>query len=54
MSVGKEPGCETCWKREDCPLAVLGHFCPQWQSREPEPREPDPNEEWRKGGEVPW
>ena len=44
-----EPDCKTCRKKDECALAVFGMFCPQWQSIEPKPREPDPNEQWRRG-----
>lgn len=52
MDKAKTPDCETCWKKDDCVLAVFGKFCPQWQSAEPEPKKPDPNDMWRRGEET--
>ena len=46
------PDCEHCWLRRSCPDAEPGQFCTMWTSREPKPREPDPNEQWRKGEDV--
>ena len=46
------PDCMTCWQRDACPAAKAGDFCPRWQSAEPVAREPDPNEQWRKGEDV--
>ena len=47
-----EPDCTTCWKREDCPIAEEGDFCPAWQSRKPEPAGEDPSERWRRGDDL--
>lgn len=49
MGAGTDLDCKTCWKRDDCPLAMFGYFCPQYQSQKPEPRGEDPNELWRRG-----
>lgn len=49
MPEGAFPGCEWCWKKEECPRAENGKFCPEWQSREPEKDGPDPNELWNIG-----
>ena len=46
------PDCEHCWLRRSCPDAEPGQFCTMWTSRESKPREPDPNEQWRKGEDV--
>ncbi|MBR4711505.1 MAG: hypothetical protein IKP10_05685 [Clostridia bacterium] len=47
-----EPGCGTCIRRDVCPRAQDGKFCPQWQSREPQRRGEDPNARWRRGEEC--
>ncbi len=46
------PDCANCFLRTTCPDAVPGEFCVMWVSREPKPREPDPNDQWRRGEEV--
>ena len=46
------PDCEHCWLRRSCPDAEPGQFCTMWTSRESPKREPDPNEQWRKGEDV--
>ena len=46
------PDCMSCWRREECQHAQAGDFCTLWRSAEPEPREPDPNEQWRRGEEA--
>ena len=46
------PDCVFCFLRDSCADADPGHFCPMWQSRAPEPREPDPNDLWNRGEEV--
>ncbi|MBR2664832.1 MAG: hypothetical protein IKE25_14055 [Clostridia bacterium] len=43
------PDCGNCIHNEDCALALLGHLCPKWQSREPDPKGLDPNEAWSRG-----
>ena len=45
------PGCETCWKAEECPRAKPGAFCQLWQTCKPEPQGEDPNDAWRRGDE---
>lgn len=47
-----EADCESCVKREECPLAAFGMFCTRYQSRVPEPEGEDPNELWRRGEDV--
>ena len=46
------PDCDHCFLRDSCPDAEPGSFCVMWQSREPKPREPDPNDLWRQGEDV--
>ncbi len=41
----------TCWRREECSRAEEGCFCPQWQSKKPQPRSEDPNTRWQRGDE---
>lgn len=48
------PDCLNCWKYEDCGKAQPGTFCPQWQSKPPQPKGKDPNEAWRKGEDAPF
>ena len=47
-----EPDCYTCIRWDECENAVAGRFCPQWQSKQPEPKGEDPNELWERGEEV--
>lgn len=44
-------GCETCVKREECPRAAEGRFCPEWRSEEPKDRGEGPAEKWSRGDE---
>ena len=46
------PDCDHCFLRDSCPDAEPGTFCVMWRSREPEKREPDPNDLWRQGEDV--
>lgn len=46
------PDCANCFLRDKCADAEPGCFCTYWVSREPPVREPDPNEQWRKGEDV--
>lgn len=46
------PDCATCWQRDKCADAQAGTFCPMWQTRQPEPRQPDPNDLWNQGEEA--
>ena len=46
------PDCEHCFLRDNCSDAEPGSFCVMWRSQKPKPREPDPNEAWRKGEDV--
>ena len=46
------PDCATCWHRDKCADAQAGTFCPMWQTRQPEPRQPDPNDLWNQGEEA--
>ena len=46
------PGCENCVRREECNDAREGYFCPRWNSRTPEERTPDPNEQWQRGEDA--
>ncbi|MBQ8109537.1 MAG: hypothetical protein IJ124_05180 [Clostridia bacterium] len=46
------PDCAFCWLRDTCADAEPGKFCTYWQSREPEKREPDPNDLWNRGEEA--
>lgn len=46
------PDCALCWLRDSCPDAQPGAFCTMWTSREPAPKEPDPNDQWRRGEDV--
>ena len=47
-----ESDCYPCIKWDECENAVAGHFCTQWQSKQPEPKGEDPNEAWERGEEV--
>lgn len=46
------PDCAYCFLRDRCADAQPGKFCALWQSREPEKREPNPNDLWRRGEEA--
>lgn len=46
------PDCDNCFLKDSCADAVPGQFCTAWISREPKPREPDPNDLWRQGEDV--
>lgn len=46
------PDCMTCRKQEECSWAEAGTFCPQWQSKEPQPRGENPNSRWLRGEEA--
>ena len=46
------PDCASCRKRDSCEEAREGYFCAMWQSREPEIKGPDPNEQWRGGEDA--
>lgn len=46
------PGCENCAHRTECHDAREGYFCPRWNSRVPEERKPDPNEQWQRGEDA--
>lgn len=46
------PDCALCWLRDSCPDAQPGAFCTMWTSREPATKEPDPNDQWRRGEDV--
>lgn len=46
------PDCLNCWKKNICPQMEEGKFCGQWQSKEPAPKGPDPNEAWNRGEDV--
>ena len=46
-----EPGCDTCYRRDDCPLASIGLLCTRWRSAPPAPAGEDPNDRWRRGDE---
>ena len=48
----KPPDCACCWLRDICPDAQPGTFCTAWATRKPIPKEPDPNDQWRRGEEV--
>lgn len=47
-----EPDCCTCIHRKECERYDEGSYCGQWQSREPEPKGPDPNKAWEQGEDV--
>lgn len=51
MFFGISPDCGTCWKKDSCPAADPGTFCPEWQAFQPEPEGEDPNDRWRRGDE---
>ena len=46
------PDCTTCIHRKGCERYAENSFCGRWQSKEPEKREPDPNDLWKRGEEV--
>ena len=46
------PDCCVCIRRKGCARYAENSFCGQFQSREPEKREPDPNRLWETGEEV--
>jgi hypothetical protein len=47
-----QPACETCIHRKVCEHRAENSFCTRWQSKEPQPVPPDPNELWKQGEEV--
>lgn len=48
----KTPGCEICWKRDQCAEAEEGKFCPQFASEEPAVEGEDPNDRWMRGEDA--
>ena len=48
----QKPDCCTCIHRRECERYRENSYCTKWQSREPNPEGPDPNELWKRGEEV--
>ena len=47
------PDCTTCiHRKEGCERAEENSFCTRYASRNPEIRNPDPNEQWLRGEDA--
>ena len=52
VDTNNAPDCAHCFLRTTCPDAKPGEFCTMWVSRAPKKREPDPNDQWRRGEDM--
>lgn len=48
------PDCTTCALRKGCEMFQENSFCTRWRSRDPEPKGPNPNEQWERGEDSPF